>query len=311
VVISARFSAFLRALLVVFPGVAQHAAAHHAESNSSRAGLITPEDVAVALERVAAIHGQHGPISIARYHMGEAALKTLGLPPGSFDLEVAHHSPAKVQWSCIAGGLRAGTCVSADKLIKGLRNLPSQYQADPVGITPSRQSVRTFQQVVARRAHHGERPYLHLVAADQICYSLFELDLGESRQVVLADGSRAEVVEPSGGRRLGRFPRCGSLRFRFAPFRPRLRISSGIGTVAVDHPFGVRRNPPRVDRLLRGRHTHPAMFGVLRTTISSTVFELLSCARLESKQCLMSLVRGLKLEPLDEPLAVVALAYFQ
>jgi hypothetical protein len=40
-------------------------------------------------------------------------------------------------------------------------------------------------------------------------------------------------------------------------------------------------------------------------------FELLSCGRLESKQGLMSLLRGLKLEPLDEPLAVVALAKFQ
>jgi hypothetical protein len=32
---------------------------------------------------------------------------------------------------------------------------------------------------------------------------------------------------------------------------------------------------------------------------------------LEIKQGLMSLLRGLKLEPLDEPLAVVALAKFQ
>jgi hypothetical protein len=50
---------------------------------------------------------------------------------------------------------------------------------------------------------------------------------------------------------------------------------------------------------------------LLRTRISCTVFCILSCGRQESKQCLMSLVRGLKLEPLDEPLAVVALAYFQ
>jgi hypothetical protein len=50
---------------------------------------------------------------------------------------------------------------------------------------------------------------------------------------------------------------------------------------------------------------------VLRTKISWTVFELLSCGRLESKQGLMSLLRGLKLEPINEPLAVVALAKFQ
>jgi hypothetical protein len=39
--------------------------------------------------------------------------------------------------------------------------------------------------------------------------------------------------------------------------------------------------------------------------------ELLSCGRLQSKQGLMSLLRALKLEPLDRPLAVVALAKFQ
>jgi hypothetical protein len=39
--------------------------------------------------------------------------------------------------------------------------------------------------------------------------------------------------------------------------------------------------------------------------------QLLSCGRLQSKQGLMSLLRGLKLEPLDELLAVVALAKFQ
>jgi hypothetical protein len=49
----------------------------------------------------------------------------------------------------------------------------------------------------------------------------------------------------------------------------------------------------------------------LRTTISWTVFELFSCGRLQSNQGLMSLLRGLKLELLDEPLAVVALAKFQ
>jgi hypothetical protein len=38
---------------------------------------------------------------------------------------------------------------------------------------------------------------------------------------------------------------------------------------------------------------------------------ILSCGRLQSKQGLMSLLRGLELEPLNEPLAVVALAKFQ
>lgn len=108
--------AFAFAVLLGFPGAAQHAGSHHPQSNPSKARSIASDNAALALERVAAIHGQHGPFAVAGYRMGEAALKRLGLPRGSFDLEVVHHSPAKVQWSCIADGLQAATGVSAGKL---------------------------------------------------------------------------------------------------------------------------------------------------------------------------------------------------
>lgn len=69
-----------------------------------------------ALERVAAVHGAAGPFAVAGYRMGERALKELGLPRGSFDLEVVHEAPPQVQWSCIADGLQASTGTSPGKL---------------------------------------------------------------------------------------------------------------------------------------------------------------------------------------------------
>jgi formylmethanofuran dehydrogenase subunit E len=48
--------------------------------------------------------------------MGEYALSKLGLPRQSFDLEVVHHSPQEVQFSCIADGAAAATGASAGKL---------------------------------------------------------------------------------------------------------------------------------------------------------------------------------------------------
>jgi formylmethanofuran dehydrogenase subunit E len=48
--------------------------------------------------------------------MGRAALSRLGLPRGSFDLEVVHYSPRQVQYSCIADGAQASTGASMGKL---------------------------------------------------------------------------------------------------------------------------------------------------------------------------------------------------
>ena len=74
----------------------------------------TPE--ADGLAKVAAIHGAAGPWAVAGYRMGRYALAKLGLPAQSFDLEVTHHTPQKVQYSCIADGAEAATGASPGKL---------------------------------------------------------------------------------------------------------------------------------------------------------------------------------------------------
>jgi formylmethanofuran dehydrogenase subunit E len=48
--------------------------------------------------------------------MGAYALAKLGLPRQSFDLDVVHHTPAEVQYSCIADGAAAATGASVGKL---------------------------------------------------------------------------------------------------------------------------------------------------------------------------------------------------
>ena len=53
---------------------------------------------------------------VAGYRMGEYALAKLGLQRQSFDLEVVHHTPQEVQFSCIADGAAAATGASAGKL---------------------------------------------------------------------------------------------------------------------------------------------------------------------------------------------------
>jgi formylmethanofuran dehydrogenase subunit E len=48
--------------------------------------------------------------------MGRFALAKLGLPHGSFDLQVVHHAPHEVQYSCIADGAAAATGASLGRL---------------------------------------------------------------------------------------------------------------------------------------------------------------------------------------------------
>jgi formylmethanofuran dehydrogenase subunit E len=69
-----------------------------------------------ALAAVRAVHGGTGPWAVAGYRMGRFALGYLGLPSGSFDLEVTHYAPREVQYSCIADGAAAATGASLGKL---------------------------------------------------------------------------------------------------------------------------------------------------------------------------------------------------
>src|SRR5262245_60753257 len=71
-----------------------------------------PSGVDADLAEVARIHGGSGPWAVAGFRMGRHALKKLGLEKHSFDLEVVHHSPQKVQFSCMADGAAAATGAS-------------------------------------------------------------------------------------------------------------------------------------------------------------------------------------------------------
>jgi formylmethanofuran dehydrogenase subunit E len=88
---------------------------------SSAAPVSSTDD---ALARVAAIHGGAGPWAVAGYRMGAYALARLGLERQSFDLEVVHHTPREVQFSCIADGASAATGASAGKLNLTLVDAP-------------------------------------------------------------------------------------------------------------------------------------------------------------------------------------------
>ena len=75
-----------------------------------------PAEGDAALAAVAAVHGGSGPFAVAGYRIGTRALRDLGLPRGSFDVEVVHTSPGEVQWSCIADGVAAATGASVGRL---------------------------------------------------------------------------------------------------------------------------------------------------------------------------------------------------
>ncbi len=77
------------------------------------AATLDPDDPLVA---VAFVHGGAGPWAVLGWRMGRAAMTRLGLPRQSFDLDVVHHSPHKVQFSCIADGVAAATGASVGKL---------------------------------------------------------------------------------------------------------------------------------------------------------------------------------------------------
>jgi formylmethanofuran dehydrogenase subunit E len=90
------------------PARTREPAAHRAEPAAHRAEA--------ELEAVRRIHGGSGPWAVAGYRMGRYAMASLGVAQGSFDLDVVHHSPREVQYSCIADGAAAATGASLGKL---------------------------------------------------------------------------------------------------------------------------------------------------------------------------------------------------
>lgn len=97
-----------------------------------------------AISAVRAIHGGAGPWAVAGYRMGSYALAQLGLPRGSFDLLVVHHTPREVQYSCVADGAAAATGASLGKL-----NL-SLSEATPLETRTTYQNRVTGQKLTLR-----------------------------------------------------------------------------------------------------------------------------------------------------------------
>jgi len=102
-----------------------------------------------AITRVSAIHGGAGPWVVAGYRMGEYALAKLGLERQTFDLEVVHHTPHEVQYSCIADGAAAATGASAGKLNLTLvdatpATVATTYRRKSTGQTVTLRPTRAF-----------------------------------------------------------------------------------------------------------------------------------------------------------------------
>jgi formylmethanofuran dehydrogenase subunit E len=126
-----------------------------ASPSAASAPSSTAEDE--ELERVARIHGAPGPWAVSGYRMGRYALAKLGLPPGSFDLEIIHHTPRQVMYSCIADGAAAATGASVGKLNLSLVD----SRAEDVETTYRRKSTGqaiTLRPTAKFRARYADAP---------------------------------------------------------------------------------------------------------------------------------------------------------
>lgn len=119
----ALFGAALGCSAPTLPGNRAPLHGHHATT------VDEPSGIDAQLVEVARIHGAAGPWAVAGYRMGRYALKKLGLTPQSFDLEVIHHSPQQVQFSCIADGAAAATGASLGKLNLRIEETDEQHVA--------------------------------------------------------------------------------------------------------------------------------------------------------------------------------------
>jgi formylmethanofuran dehydrogenase subunit E len=127
---------------------------------------------------VARVHGAAGPWAVAGYRMGKFALGKLGLPAQSFDLEVEHHTPRKVQFSCIADGAAAATGASVGKLNLKL------VDADDDGVLTTYKRVSTGAAITLRpsaafRARFKDVPRDGLLAAGRVVIGLPDAEVFE------------------------------------------------------------------------------------------------------------------------------------
>jgi formylmethanofuran dehydrogenase subunit E len=130
------------------------------------------------LARVAAIHGGAGPWVVAGYRMGAYALAKLGLARQSFDLEVIHHTPQEVQFSCIADGAAAATGASTGKLNLRLvdateAEVATTYRRKSTGQTVTLRPTRAFAE------RFRDVPREQLAAAGRVVLALPEAEVFE------------------------------------------------------------------------------------------------------------------------------------
>jgi formylmethanofuran dehydrogenase subunit E len=151
------------------------AAPHVSEARPAAA----PDDpVERALDEVALVHGAPGPWAVAGYRMSAYALTKLGLPRGSFDLEIVHTTPPEVQFSCIADGAAAHSGASLGKL-----NL-SLSTGEPDEVVTVFRHKKTGETVALRpskvfRARYTNAPRAHARALGREIMTLPEAEVFE------------------------------------------------------------------------------------------------------------------------------------
>lgn len=152
-----------------------HPAPHaHAPPSSPAA----PGGTDAQLAEVARVHGGAGPWAVAGYRMGRHALGRLGLTPQSFDLEVIHHSPRAVQYSCIADGAAAATGASLGKLNLSLVDADEASVATTYRRRSTGASI-TLRPTAAFRARFTDVPREELPAAGRAVMELPEAEIFE------------------------------------------------------------------------------------------------------------------------------------
>jgi FmdE, Molybdenum formylmethanofuran dehydrogenase operon len=167
-------------LMVVVAACAEKAPPDRSESPHASAHAMAPAPTGVDadLAEVARVHGGAGPWAVAGFRMGRYALKRLALERQSFDLEVIHHSPRKVQFSCMADGAAAATGASIGKLNLSLVDADEAH----VATTYRRKSTGarlTLRPSAAFRARFLDVPMDQLGAAGRTAMGLADAEVFE------------------------------------------------------------------------------------------------------------------------------------
>ncbi|AKT42093.1 FmdE family protein [Chondromyces crocatus] len=154
----------------------------HARSGSAHEATPAGARIDQQLAEVARIHGGAGPWAVAGYRMGRYALERLGLTHQSFDLEVIHHSPRSVQFTCIADGAAAATGASLGKL-----NLSLVEEADEAAVATTYRRRSTGASITLRptatfKARFKDVPREQLPAAGRVAMELPETEIFEEQR---------------------------------------------------------------------------------------------------------------------------------